>query len=597
VHSSYHDALTLEQRRELLRGLHERQERVCFICQRPLDLDAVDDQRPVLEHIQPLEDGGTDEPANLALLHADCADQRPVRDLGLARALAGFDRVRDERGEDPNPVAASTAPGPIDPLEPSVPASETPEEPMRRPAEPRVAYGPVEPLAVRWDDPDERSYGAALGLTVLGAVVPGSAYLAAGRRRLGMFTVGVLVLLMLVPIGAVILEPDLTRLAAEFASRPALLEVLGFAVLAVAAGWVAVIATGHRMLLPSSASRSQEVFGAAVALVLAVGVVVPSVIVSRYAFATHDLIESVFDDPMAGNGAEIDRSDPWKDIPRLNLLVLGGDSTPGGGITTNTMIVISVDTTSGEAVLIGLPRNLQNAPIPEDNPLHAVYPTGYTCGEGRRACLLSGLYTEAKVTHAGLFDDDPEPGLTTLRGAIHEITGLEITYHLLVDLAGFEQIVDALGGIDVNVGPEPVPVVDLDRDGNPLPPDADTPYIPPGPQHLDGAEALAFARERGADGNDTLGNENRLRRHVMIISAIVERADPVNLLLSYLELASTASDAIRTDVPVELLPALVDLSQTARTREVPSLPLPANADLQDPDFEAIREFVQDALAR
>ena len=638
------DALTAEQRHDLMSDLHGLQEGVCFICQRPLDLEAVDGNRPEVEYIQPLEAGGADVPENLALVHLTCASTRTIRDLRLARALAGFDRVRDDLHPGPttltqsDPESEPEAEPEAEPEPEPEPESESESEPEPEPEiepeiepapepviepEPEIVIEPdreIEPdprdepvlapadssdepqpaPAVPGDpprtEPDERSYGAALGLTVLGAVVPGSAYLAAGRRRLGLVTLGILVLLLLVPIVALLMERNLTSLVAELVSRPTLLEVLGVAVLVVAAGWVVVIATGHRLLLPSSASPPQQVLGGVLALLLAAGVATPSIIASRYAFATHDLIESVFNDPAAGEGgpSEIDRSDPWKDIPRLNLLLLGGDSTPGGGQTTNTMIVISVDTTTGEAVLIGLPRNLQNAPLPVDNPLHAVYPSGYACGDGPRSCLLSGLYTEAKVTRAGLFDDDdPDPGLTTLRGAIHEITGLEITYHLLVDLAGFEQIVDSLGGIDVNVGREPVPVVALDLDGNPLPPDASTRYIPPGPQHLDGAEALAFARERDTD---TRGNDNRLRRQVVVITAIVDRADPVNLLLGYLEIASTASDAIRTDVPVELLPALVDLSQSARTREVPSLPIPVDASLQDPDFEAIRELVQQAIA-
>ena len=546
MESSYLDALDAAERLALERRLLRLQHGMCYLCEERLALNESDGGAPRIAHIQPTRSGGPDAPANFALVHGDCLDRAPAGHLRLARDVA--------RGAGPGGRAtgAHRAPGPT------------------------------------------RTYGSALGLTILGAVVPGSAYLAAGRRRLGVLTLGFVVLVVLAIVGVLLIEHDLTSVVVRLASRPATFNLLGVGILAVAALWVIVIATGHRMLLPKSRSRGQRVLGAAVTVLLAVAVVVPSVIAARYAFATHDLIEKVFGNEVAGNpgGVVIDPDDPWKDTPRLNVLLLGADPVPGGGVTTNTMIVASIDTATGDTLLFSLPRNLTDVPIPADNPLHALYPAGYRCAQPPDTCLLSGLYTEAEVTHADLFADETGAGLSTLRGSISEITGLPINYYVLVDLDGLRQLVDALGGIDLDIGPQPVPVTSLDAAGNPLPATATTAYIPPGRQHLDGTETLAFARER----TDTFGADMRMLRQRSVVTAIVQQASPPTVLVHYLDLASTAGDAIRTDVPAQLLPALFDLSKLVRAHETRSLPIEPDDLGTTPDYTQVRALVQAAVA-
>lgn len=650
MHSRFFDELAAPQRRELVREVHHRQGGVCFICEEELDLREAGARGPKLHHIQPLRLGGADSAANLAVNHAECLRSKTVRDLRVARAMTRLRRdtarlaPREQADEGPagegdpggslsGPVVpAAWAAAPVDqrPLEragaepPPMP-EEAPSGTLRAEAsESRDATEVVDAEPDEEIDRDEetdreeateaarevetpelpmdkrrRSYASALALTVLGAVVPGTAFLAAGRRRLGLITLGIVVLLLLVPIGVLLIDRDLAKLVAELASRPALLDALGVDVLVAAAVWIIVIAAGYRMLLPRDATARQKVLGGGLTLLLAVVVAVPSIIVARYAFATRDLIDNIFDTATAdgeppGTAPPIDRDDPWKDLPRLNLLLVGGDSTDDGGMITNTMIVASVDTATGDTVLFGLPRNLQNAPIPADNPLNAIYPSGYRCGVEPTSCLLSGLYTEATVRYPDLFVGDADPGLTTLRGSVSEITGLDIHYYMLVDLVGLEQLVDALDGIDINVGPEPVPIARLDAQGTPLPSDASTRYIPPGLQHLTGEEALAFARERRSD---TSSVGRRILRQRLVISAMIDRAtNPVNILLSYLEVTSSASDAIRTDVPAALLPGLVDLSDLVRAQEIRTVPITDQVTLPtNPDFAQIRLVVQRSL--
>jgi len=442
-----------------------------------------------------------------------------------------------------------------------------------------------------------RSFRSSLGLTVLSAVLPGTGYLAAGRRVLGFAVLGVLVAAVLVGVGVLIYESDLTMLGAELASRPDILNVLGFVVLGGAFCWVLVIVSSHLMLRPRTASSWQRGAGIGLVLVLCCAVLAPSVFIAQSAWATRDVVEHVFPsvpeaDDREDSTGDIDRDNPWEGAPRLNVLLLGGDSGEDReGLRTDTMIVASVNTRTGDTVLFSLPRNLQNAPFPLDNPLHEIWPDGYRGGSGSSSLLLNGVYREASENYPDLFPDDLDPGMSTLRGVIGEITGLDIDYHMLINLEGFERLVDALGGIDIDVGPVRVPIGGLDVNGNPQPNYLIEEWIEPGFQHLNGYETLWFARDR----RDT-DDYNRMRRQRCVINALVAEANPMNVLTNYLDLAATAEDIITTDVPRQLFPALVDLADKVRTQPIRSLPFTDDVIVTaDPDFALIRRLVRASL--
>ena len=67
--------------------------------------------------------------------------------------------------------------------------------------------------------------------------------------------------------------------------------------------------------------------------------------------------------------------DPWAKKPRLNLLLLGGDAGKGRtGTRTDTVIVASIDTKTGDTTLVSLPRNTGRMPFPADSPLQRLLP-------------------------------------------------------------------------------------------------------------------------------------------------------------------------------------------------------------------------------
>jgi LCP family protein required for cell wall assembly len=428
-----------------------------------------------------------------------------------------------------------------------------------------------------------RSFGAALGWTVLGAVVPGTGFLAAGRRVLGALTL--IVFLLLVGGGAWLATGGRRTAIRTAVDTGALLWVVaGIALVALL--WIVVVVSGYRMLLPARVGRGKHAIGAVVVLLLVAVIAAPAVLAGRLAATQRDLIAGVFNDH--GKSATVKAgANPFGDQKRVNVLLLGGDGGAGReGVRTDTVIVASIDTSTGDTTLISLPRNLENLPFPADSPLAKAYPDGFTAAQESEG-LLNAVYRNGPVEHPGILGPTDNPGADFLKLGVGEALGLKIDYFVLVNLDGFSQLVDALGGITVNVNYY-VPV-----GGEPtlkILPDS---YIAPGPnQHMDGATALAFAR-----GRFGLTDYDRMARQRCTIKAIIDAADPVTLLRQYQQLATTTKDIVSTDIPRSVLDDFVDLGFTVKDAAVRSVVLDATLiNPAYPDYDKIRQIVKDALA-
>ena len=100
--------------------------------------------------------------------------------------------------------------------------------------------------------------------------------------------------------------------------------------------------------------------------------------------AQRDLMGTVF----AGGG------DQQAKQGRYNILLMGGDAGKDrSGLRPDSMTVASVDAETGRTVLISLPRNLEDVPFPASSPLHKKFPKGYTCAD--HSCMLNAIYTYA----------------------------------------------------------------------------------------------------------------------------------------------------------------------------------------------------------
>ena len=301
-------------------------------------------------------------------------------------------------------------------------------------------------------------------------------------------------------------------------------------------------------------------------VVLCLAVADPSWMAARASLAHADAIESVFDDSnneSATTPTNVSKEDPWGGEDRVNVLLLGGDGGEGRtGVRTDTMILVSMNTKTGRTAMFSLPRNMMNAQFPQHSPLHDLYPRRLQRLRGRRLLHAQrDLRADpgAAIPASSATATTRAPTRSSRPSAA--ASGIPVQYYVLVNLAGFQEIVDALGGVTVNVN-EPV-AINGNTDAG-IPP---TDYLDPGPdQHLDGFHALWFAR--GRYGSD---DYERMERQRCMVDAIIDAANPVNLFRHYTELAAAGKEIVYTDIPLELAPAFVGLGLKVKDAKVKSV--------------------------
>lgn len=402
------------------------------------------------------------------------------------------------------------------------------------------------------------SFGASVAWTLASAIVPPVGLIRAGRKVLGWCLIGVAVGLVagLVFVGASDPSGLVTQLASHVTVRN--LAIAGGLIAAGALVWVAIIAYTHLKTRPSKLRVAQRIVGSVLVSALAFAVAAPAAVAVRYTYDTASLLDTVFTD--GGKSATRSSTEPDAEDPfggRLNVLLLGGDDAASRdaslGARTDTVIVASINTETGDTVLLSLPRNTAKMPFPEDSPLHEYYPNGFYDGidPDNAEYMLNAMYHNVPA-QAGqdILGETDNIGADVLKISTGEALGLDIHYYVQINLDGFRDLIDALGGITVNVNYR------IPRGGST---DTGTPpksYIEPGPdQHLDGADALWYAR-----GRYGLDDFSRMERQRCVISAVAEQADPVNILARYEAVTKAGKEIIRTDVPSDLLPSLLNVA-------------------------------------
>ncbi len=437
-----------------------------------------------------------------------------------------------------------------------------------------------------------QGFGRFVALTLM-SLVPGAGLLLAGRRRSGGLLLAISAA-VLVSAVALLLVGDATRRVLTFAVQPRTLALAAVVAGLVGVLWCLSILVTAWAARPAQSSGAQRALGVALVAALCVAVAAPSSVGVRYALIQRDLVTSLFTGavphsrPVKGAAVPVSGPDPWAGVPRVNLLLIGSDAGPDRtGVRTDSMIVASIDTKTGNTVLFGLPRNLEKVPFPVTDPLHSVWPNGFNCGD---ACLLNAVWQQAAEVHPDLFPGDPNPGLTATRDAVSEVLGLKIDSYAIIDLRGFTSLVDAMGGVDVNV-PRRIPI----GGGHNQFTNAQLPiygYIEPGRRHLNGYQALWFARSRqGSDDYD------RMARQRCMVTSLLDQANPAQLLSRYPELASVAKNNIQTDIRQQDLGAWVVLVERIQKGHIRSLPFTDKViSPADPNFAQIRALVTRAIA-
>ena len=264
----------------------------------------------------------------------------------------------------------------------------------------------------------------------------------------------------------------------------------------------------------------------------------------------------------------------------FNVLLLGSDGeiTGDGFVRTDTMIVVSINRDTGSVAMLSLPRDLF-VYIPE---------------WGMQRLNLAYARGESGGWNDGTFE--------LLRQTILYNFGINVHYYALIDLSGFRQVIDTLGGVDVAVdcAIEDLPLIGADVPAAARRINEDGYYVlDVGYYTLNGGEALWYARSRY---NST--DFDRGRRQQQLLRAIWRQARDTGLLARLPELWGLSTEIIKTNLAFEdvlgllpfalnLNPALIENFALVRTYHTTPWQTPDGDFVQLPVYETLRPLLED----
>lgn len=226
---------------------------------------------------------------------------------------------------------------------------------------------------------------------------------------------------------------------------------------------------------------------------------------------------------------------PWTPASRLNILVLGLDRRPGEPEDTpsrsDTMFIASIDKAEGRLQMLAIPRDLWSE-IPYGNK--------------------PGDWAQAKINAAysyGQFYKYPGGGAAAAVAAVQHDFNITIDHYVVIDWVGFVQLIDAIGGIDLDV---PVEVSDFGTDTLDM---YRNNTISAGLQHMDGQQALGYSRVR------VDGDLKRIERQQLVIKAVAGRSVSFGYVAKIPELWDAYRQALRTDIDNALIPGFALLAR------------------------------------
>jgi polyisoprenyl-teichoic acid--peptidoglycan teichoic acid transferase len=401
----------------------------------------------------------------------------------------------------------------------------------------------------------------------LSALIPGAGQLYLGHCRRGLVLLG-LGLLPLVFAGTLVLRGGGSMVALVL--RPSFLGSLLVVNGLLAAFRLFAVFDAYHLERDARATRlpawARVPLAATLALGLAAITVAPHAIVGYYNAQAYQTVNAIF-----GGGADLAGQLPgWPDAKanasprkaatpkpgRFNVLLLGGDAGAGRvGLRTDTMIVASVDPASRRVALISLPRNLTRVPLVgkarDAFPCHC-FPD-----------LLNGLYRYAE-SNPRYFPEGPDHGAMAVTRTVEHLIRLKIDYYALVDLEGFVDVVNALGGVTVRVTEHVKDRVSAPEGGQPAP----SVDVGPGRYHFDGRRALAYVRSRSADDD-----YHRMRRQRCLLAGLAGQANLSNVLRALPRLMRVARHSVATNIPREELPRLAAIATQMHGAQVTTLGL------------------------
>lgn len=407
----------------------------------------------------------------------------------------------------------------------------------------------------------------AITLMVMTLFVPGSAQLVAGNKKVGRIAIRIWIGLLGVGLLMLLISLVWHKFAFSMAFNVGALNLARWVVMLVAIGWAALFVDAWRLGQPLTLVKNQRLAAVGVNGVLCFAVA------GALLFSAHLITVQRDFAAMFANGAASNA-----EHGRYNVLLIGGDSGAGRwGLRPDSLTVASIDEETGRTVLIGLPRNLQNFKFKAGSVMDEQFPDGFDC-EG---CYLNGVSTWAGDNEE-LFGKSKDPGIDATIMAVEGITDLKVNYWAMVNLQGFKDVVDAVGGVTLNVR-DRIPVGGLGSDV--------TGYIEPGERKLNGFETLWYARSR--EGSD---DYSRMARQKCVMNAIATQVSPQTLVANYSDLTSAGASMVETNLPRKEFATFIDLALKAKDQKISSVSIvPPAINTADPDLAKIKAMIQKGI--
>lgn len=218
---------------------------------------------------------------------------------------------------------------------------------------------------------------------------------------------------------------------------------------------------------------------------------------------------------------------------RINILLTGVDSAESRETAlTDTLLVASIDPETSDVVLISFPRDISDFPLWDGRTYRG---------------KINSFMTWAR-THPDEFPDGPLPSLVRELGFL---LGAPIHYYAAVDLAGFRRMIDAVGGVEVEVEKA---LNDARYDWL----DGRRGFqLSAGTHVLDGETALAYVRSRYSPGDNDF---NRARRQQQVLLSLRRALTEPAMLPRIPELVEIGGDTIRTNFPSDRIGEMLALA-------------------------------------
>lgn len=426
----------------------------------------------------------------------------------------------------------------------------------------------------------DRSRRAFL-LLLITLFIPGGAQIAFGSRRLGRVALLVTIACWFTLLLGVVLYLFLRGPLLSTLTQPFVMWLGTVVLAALAIGWLILWLDALRLVHFASLAPGMRPVIAVLAVVLMVLTSGGLGYAAKMLNEGRTALGGIF-----GSGPAIDADEDG----RYNFLLLGADAGEGReGLRPDSIHVVSISQATGESIIASIPRNFQNAQFEEGSPMREVYPEGYNCGD---ECIINFLYTEVMNEYQHLYPDADDPGAEAMMDAVSGSLDLSVEGYVMVDMDGFEDLIDAMGGVSVESGGW-VPYRGVRPDG-----EWGDAWWEPGEYTFSGEEALAYARSRTYSSD-----YNRIQRQQCIQQAMMGQFNPQTLLTQFSDLMQAGENLVETNLPQSQLGSFLDLAADAQSHEPQRLTLGApdfgsSGDLFStyPDFDEIHERMEELKA-